>query len=209
MQNKIESQCASFINDHKYICLCLWSWLVLCLFCRCIERKVKCVKPVVTFTLNFLPTILRWCLSARLPWLPDTEGTSSSICAAAVASTLPGSNLSTHHSFHQFFPLQYKQHSPIERKIRSRLLAFWKHRHRKSWTQSTKARERQATGAIKNSWPIEEGTGSPAVCELHSGNFFSILQSFFFLLMFSNGFQAFQTLLHTSLLSKNTERKIK
>lgn len=64
------------------------------------------LKPVVTTTLNSLPTILWWLLCDRLPWLPDIEGTSPSICAAAIASTSPRSNLPALPlpPFHHFSP---------------------------------------------------------------------------------------------------------
>ena len=61
--------------------------------CLCMKCKVKCPKPVVTITLNSLPTMPWWLRCDRLPWLPDIEGTSPSIYAVAIASTLPGSNL--------------------------------------------------------------------------------------------------------------------
>lgn len=168
----------------------------------CVKCKVKCAKPVVTIALNSLPTIPWWLLCDRLPWLPDIEGTSPSICAVAIASTLPRSNLPSRplpplpplHHPHSPLAIQTPLTQRREEKVDTE--AFWTLWLQKNWTEPTKAgeRERRATGAIKNSLPME----SPTACEPCTVNSFSLcclalplcVTVIFFLLMFSAGFQA-------------------
>lgn len=95
--------------------------------CLCVKCNVKCRKLVVTITLNSIATFAWWLLCDRLPWLPDIQDTSPSICAVAIACTLPCSNLPylPFPSFHHFFPPQYKCHSLREERRRSRLFESW------------------------------------------------------------------------------------
>lgn len=80
---------------------------------------------VVTITLN---SLLSNPMMGPVWQVTAIEGTSPSICAVAIASTSPWSNLLSFPlpAFHLFFPLQYSYHSLREQKRRSRLLAFWK-----------------------------------------------------------------------------------
>lgn len=121
----------------------------------CVKCKVKRVKPVVTITLNSLPTIPWWLLSDRLPWLPDIEGTSPSICAAAIASIALALTFPLFLSITSSTAIQNAIHS--ENREEGWAGFFEKLQHQQNWTQPTKAGEWQwqATGTIKNSWPIE------------------------------------------------------
>lgn len=80
---------------------------------------------VVTITLK---SLLSNPMMAPVWQVTTIEGTSPSICAVAIASTSPWSNLLSFPlpAFHLFFPLQYSYHSLREERRRSRLLAFWK-----------------------------------------------------------------------------------
>lgn len=167
-------QLVTFLSPLNVWCFCVhaqwfvstWQHWHVILFIISVSWKTKhfvfawsarwSVRNLLLASLNSLLTILWWLLCDRLPWLPDSEGTFPSICVVAIASTLPHSNLSSLPLllFHPVFPLL--QYTSIHTEKRGEGRGCWlfeKLRLQKHWTRPTKAgeRERQATGAIKNS----------------------------------------------------------
>jgi len=169
-------------------------------------RKVQCAKPVVTFAFNSLPTIPWWLQCDRLPWLPDIEGTSLSICAAAIASTHPALTLPL------FLWLLSITSSPCntnaihsekrgEGQGRQLFESFSSRRTELSWQMRERAsNKQQGLSKIHNKW---KGTGSPTICELCPVNFSLCCLAFllcvavdYYVSKCSTGFKAFRPILH-------------